>query len=148
MMQYYLLILTGLFYVVSGNPAQYKDCGSKASALKGVDITPCEGPVCLLERGTNVTIKVTFEPNKVIKTTKVIVHGIIAGVPVPFPVPQVDACEKSGLTCPLQSQQQYTYHTILVVQKDYPKIKLLVKWEMQDETGEDVFCWEIPAQIN
>lgn len=32
---------------------------------------------------------------------KAIVHGIIMGVEVPFPLPQSDGCNESGMVCPL-----------------------------------------------
>jgi Niemann-Pick C2 protein len=54
---------------------------------------------------------------------KAVVHGIIAGVPMPFPFPQADACQNSGLACPLVSGQDYVYNTQLPISSSYPKVQ-------------------------
>ncbi|XP_014663156.1 PREDICTED: epididymal secretory protein E1-like [Priapulus caudatus] len=120
---------------------------SSQAQIKSVDVTPCKGNICVLERGSNVSIKVTFIPKQVMAKGKVVVHGVIAGVPIPFPPPVVDACQNSGLTCPLASGTPYTYTAVLPVLKVYPSVKCIVKWELRDQKGEDVFCWEMAAQI-
>jgi len=53
---------------------------------------------------------------------KAVVHGIIAGVPVPFPTSQPNACENSGLSCPLATGQNYTYSAVIPVSSSYPKV--------------------------
>lgn len=58
------------------------------------------------------------------QTSKAVVHGIIAGIAVPFPIPIEDGC-KSGIQCPIQKQQNYHYMTALPVKSEYPA----VSWE-------------------
>lgn len=55
------------------------------------------------------------------QTSKAVVHGIIAGVPVPFPIPMEDGC-KSGIQCPIQKQQSYHYVNALPVKSEYPSV--------------------------
>jgi len=78
---------------------------------------------------------------------KASVHGIISGIPMPFPFPQPDACVDSGLACPLQNGQDYTYTTQIPISSSYPKIKVVVKFELVEDHGKDLFCIEIPSAI-
>lgn len=55
------------------------------------------------------------------KTSKAIVHGVIAGVPVPYPIPNEDGC-KSGIKCPIQKQSSYSYINELPVKSEYPSV--------------------------
>lgn len=74
----------------SGTP--YKNCGGSESVLKSVEIIPCDlksGDRCVLDRGTNVTFKMSFLSEKSSKTLQAKIYGIIDYIPVPFPFPQV-----------------------------------------------------------
>lgn len=55
------------------------------------------------------------------QTSTAVVHGVIAGVPVPFPIPIEDGC-KSGIQCPIQKQQMYHYLNSLPVKSEYPAV--------------------------
>lgn len=59
------------------------------------------------------------------KTSTAVVHGIIAGVPIPFAIPIGDGC-KSGIQCPIQKQQTYHYQTKLPVKSEYPPVSVFV----------------------
>jgi hypothetical protein len=50
------------------------------------------------------------------------VHGVIQGVPIPWPLHDADACHLSGLTCPLQPGNNYHYTKTFLVLKSYPKV--------------------------
>jgi len=54
-------------------------------------------------------------------TSTAVVHGIIAGVHVPFPITNGDGC-KSGIECPIQKLQKYHYETALPVKSEYPSV--------------------------
>lgn len=56
--------------------------------------------------------------------SKAVVHGIIAGIPVPFPIPMEDGC-KSGIKCPIHTQQSYHYVNALPVKSEYPSVSCL-----------------------
>lgn len=51
-----------------------------------------------------------------------IVHGVIMGVEMPFPLANPDACVNSGLTCPLKKGVDYEYVQTLPVLRSYPKV--------------------------
>ena len=42
-----------------------------------------------------------IEEESDVTEVKAIVHGLIMGMEVPFPLPQADGCIDSGLTCPI-----------------------------------------------
>ena len=51
-----------------------------------------------------------------------ICHGIINGAPVPFPLPNSNACVDSGLECPLAAGTTYTYIQSLPIKQEYPEV--------------------------
>lgn len=105
-----------------------------------------------------------------VEKVNTVVHGIIEGLPIPFPLPNPDGCKETGLECPLVKGKTYSYATVLPVRKSYPKVRILnicfevrkfdfvyfrflsqisldVKWELQNEKGESIICVMIPAKI-
>ncbi|XP_029982425.1 NPC intracellular cholesterol transporter 2 [Sphaeramia orbicularis] len=137
------LSLIGFTFAV---PVKFIDCGSSSGKVDLVDIAPCPSQPCQLHRGDSYSVNVTFSSNVETDTSKAVVHGIIAGVPVPFPIPNDDGC-KSGIQCPIQKQQSYSYMNSLPVKTEYPTIKLTVKWELRDKDNNDLFCIKFPVQI-
>ncbi|XP_014364392.2 ecdysteroid-regulated 16 kDa protein [Papilio machaon] len=127
----------------------YTDCGSKLSTLQKVEVSGCSDNAkeCILKRNTNVSINLEFTPSKDIKNLETEVHGVIMNLPVPFPLPQPDACKDTGLSCPLKAGEVAKYKSTLPVLKSYPKVKVDVKWELKFDE-EDVVCILIPAKIN
>lgn len=76
------------------------------------------------------------------------VEGIIGGVPIPFPVPQPDAC-KGGVKCPVAQGDTDIATLSLPVEQSYPSISLSVKLELKaDDPGQDYVCLEFPAAIS
>jgi len=125
----------------------YTDCGSSATIQK-VEVIPCDNDdVCDLKTGSNATINISFTPKNDISKISAIVHGVVAGIPMPFHFPQVDACMNSGITCPVKSGTALAYSVQLPVLASYPKIKVIVKWELKDQRGKDIVCTEIPARL-
>ncbi|XP_034941625.1 NPC intracellular cholesterol transporter 2 homolog a-like [Chelonus insularis] len=126
------------------------DCGSKVGSYTNISITNCkpEASTCILKRGKVVTISITFNVDRDIKEVNAEVHGIIAGAALPFPFSQKDACSKSGLSCPLKKDNgPYTYSATLNILPIYPPLKVIVKWELKDENGDDIVCALIPSEI-
>ncbi|XP_061700097.1 NPC intracellular cholesterol transporter 2-like [Syngnathoides biaculeatus] len=138
-----LLCLIGL---TCADPVKYTDCGSPSGKVTMVDITPCTSQPCQLHKGQSYSVNVTFSSGVQSQTSKAVVHGIIAGVPVPFPIPVDDGC-KSGIRCPIQKQTGYHYVNELPVKTAYPAIKLVVEWELRDDLNQDLFCIRFPVQI-
>ncbi|KAJ6650008.1 Ecdysteroid-regulated 16 kDa protein [Pseudolycoriella hygida] len=132
----------------SGTP--YKNCGGSRSVIKSVQLTPCdeisEGH-CVLRRGINVTCSISFESEENSTTLTAKVFGIIGFVPVPFPCPQPNACENSGIECPMVKGHVYDYSLTAPILEKYPKKKLWVKGELKDDNDELVTCIELPIKI-
>nr|CAI5868422.1 unnamed protein product [Callosobruchus analis] len=80
-------------------------------------------------------------------TLKAEVHGIIATVPIPFPLPNDNACKDSGIECPIEPGKVYTYVATLPILKGYPNMSLTVKFELKNEKDVDVICVEFPVKI-
>ncbi|KAM3594388.1 uncharacterized protein V6R79_007011 [Siganus canaliculatus] len=140
------IVLFCLMGFTCADPVKYLDCGSSTGKVAIVDITPCPGLPCQLHKGQSYSVNVTFNSAVQSQTSKALVHGIIAGVSIPFPIPIEDGCQ-SGIQCPIQKQQNYHYVNALPVKSEYPAIKLVVKWELKDDDKKDLFCIEFPVQI-
>jgi Niemann-Pick C2 protein len=140
-------ILTVLLFVTftKAGKVDFEDCGSKLGKISEVDVSGCTTLPCSLPRGSTVKFEVTFEPNTNVSAATAVVHGILAGIPIPFPIPNPDGCKDSGLTCPLSAGKSYTYSTDLPVKTMYPSVKVIVKWELK--SNDDIFCMQIPVQI-
>ncbi|XP_060918658.1 NPC intracellular cholesterol transporter 2-like [Labrus mixtus] len=140
------IVLFCLMSFTCAEPVKFKDCGSATGKVAIVDISPCAVQPCQLKKGESYSVNVTFTSDVKSSTSTALVHGIIAGVPVPYPIPNEDGC-KSGIVCPIQPQQTYHYLNALPVKSAYPAIKLVVQWELKDETKKDLFCILFPVQI-
>lgn len=111
-----------------------------------VDIEPCDSEPCHLKKGQNYSITVTFVSAVESLKSMAVVHGIIAGVPIPFHITNSDGC-MSGINCPIHAKDQYKYTATLPVRVEYPSIKVTVEWELRDDAKKDLFCIEFPIQI-
>ncbi|KAM9340995.1 NPC intracellular cholesterol transporter 2-like [Symphorus nematophorus] len=140
------IVVLCLMGLTCADPVKFLDCGSTVGKVAVVDINPCASLPCQLHKGQSYSVNVTFSSAVESKTSTAVVHGIIAGVPVPFPIPIEDGC-KSGIQCPIQMQKNYHYLNSLPVKSEYPAIKLVVKWELRDDNKKDLFCIEFPVQI-
>ncbi|XP_053331607.1 NPC intracellular cholesterol transporter 2 [Spea bombifrons] len=127
-------------------PLVYKDCGCVKGTLVTVDVSPCPKQPCPLVKGETYTVNVTFTSKEDSTNLTAVVYGILLKVPVPFQIPEPDGC-KSGISCPIKSGQTYTYLTKLPIKKSYPSLKLVVRWMLQDDNNQSLFCWDIPVQI-
>lgn len=114
--------------------------------IKEVNVSPCPTQPCQLHKGQSYSVNVTFTSSTQSQNSTASVHGILAGVPIYFPIPQPDGC-KSGISCPIQKDKVYSYLNKLPVKSEYPSIKLVVEWTLKDDKKDDLFCWEIPVEI-
>ncbi|XP_036448601.1 NPC intracellular cholesterol transporter 2-like [Colossoma macropomum] len=139
-------LLLSLLAFTQAEQVKFADCGSVSGKVVEVDIQPCPNQPCQLHKGQSYSVNVTFSSVVESQTSKAVVHGVIAGVPVPFPIPTDDGC-KSGIQCPIQKQKVYSYVNGLPVKAEYPSIKLVVEWELRDDSSKDLFCIKFPVQI-
>ncbi|XP_003987882.1 NPC intracellular cholesterol transporter 2 [Felis catus] len=127
-------------------PVIFKDCGSGFGVIKELNVSPCPTQPCKLHKGQSYSVNVTFTSNVSSQGSKALVYGILMGVAVPFPIPEADGC-KSGINCPIQQGKTYSYLNKLPVKNEYPSIKVMVKWQLLGDKEQNLFCWEIPVQI-
>lgn len=148
-MKLLLFCLLSVVAIGSSTNVAFKDCGSALASGVKVDVQPCPGAPCPLKQGSNYTITITFQPNKAVNSINAAIHGIVAGVPVPFPFDHPNACDgSSGLHCPLAAGTTYKYSATLPVKSEYPAIKLYVQWELTDmDSNGDLVCVEIPVAV-
>ncbi|XP_022226983.1 NPC intracellular cholesterol transporter 2 homolog a [Drosophila obscura] len=128
---------------------EFSDCGSKTGkftrvVIEGCDTTKSE---CILKRNTTVSFSIDITLAEEATAVKTVVHGKVLGIEMPFPLANPNACVNSGLKCPLEKGASYRYTATLPVLRTYPKVSVLVKWELQDQNSEDIICVEIPAKI-
>ncbi|CAJ1073613.1 NPC intracellular cholesterol transporter 2-like [Xyrichtys novacula] len=140
------IVLLCLMGFTCADLVKFKDCGSESAKVAMVDINPCPVQPCQLKKGQSYSVNVTFTSDVQSQTSTAQVHGVIAGVPIPFPIPNEDGC-KSGIQCPIQPKLTYHYVNGLPVKTEYPAIKLVVKWELRDDNKKDLFCILFPVQI-
>ncbi|XP_067011753.1 NPC intracellular cholesterol transporter 2 homolog a [Anabrus simplex] len=140
----YFIVLLGSVILISAD-IPVEDCGSRHGSFSNVTLS-CPGTEeCILKRNTNVSLNIQFTPAENSKKVTAVVHGVIQGISVFFPIPNPDAC--SSVKCPLKKGENYSYSASFFVKKSYPKVKVGVKWELQDDNQEDIICVLIPAHI-
>ena len=131
----------------------YKDCSgvTPVGVINSLNISGCSSSPCKVKQGKNYTITVNFTTTESTSQLFADVHGIVAGVPVEFPLPQKDACEggKSGINCPIKSGGNYTYVASLPILKAYPPISVIVEWSLNDAKsgGNIIFCFLTPITV-
>ena len=149
--KYQLFVLFVILCYLGNVAPKYFDCSKKGS-IKSIMISggcnPAKSNECELKRNTNASVEVQFVSKEVTSKVQVSVHGIIAHIPVKFPVPDADACahKESGITCPTK-EQLYTYRNVIPVLAAYPKLKVAVKWELLDQNDDDLLCFVMNVQI-
>lgn len=139
-------LLLALIAAARAEPVRFKDCGSVVGVIKEVNVSPCSTQPCELHKGQSYSVNVTFTSGTQSINSTAEVHGILAGIPVPFPIPEPDGC-KSGISCPIQKDKTYSYLNKLPVKSEYPSIKLVVEWKLIDDKNQNLFCWRIPLEI-
>uniref|UniRef100_A0A0P4W5I0 MD-2-related lipid-recognition domain-containing protein n=1 Tax=Scylla olivacea TaxID=85551 RepID=A0A0P4W5I0_SCYOL len=144
-----------LFFLLSAaalaHAANIKDCGSKDATvdLANIVVTGCTSSSarCVFEKGKLASISLPFTPKFQTKRVKAQVHGVIHQMSVPFMLQNPNGCVHSGLQCPLNAGEKYTYTASLPVRNIYPSIELDVKWELLDENKKTLVCILIPVKL-
>nr|XP_058142169.1 NPC intracellular cholesterol transporter 2-like [Dasypus novemcinctus] len=140
------LLVLALSAAALAEPTHFLDCGSTVGVLKELNVSPCPTEPCQLHKGQSYSVNVTFSSNVQSQNSTALVHGILFGVEVPFQIPEPDGC-KSGIKCPILKDKTYSYLNKLPVKSEYPSVKLVVTWELQDDKKQSLFCWKIPVEI-
>jgi Niemann-Pick C2 protein len=87
-----------------------------------------------------------FQIDTSFKALKNLVYGTIAGVKVPFPLPQADACQ-NGIQCPVNQGTVNDETISLAILPEYPSVSVVVQFTVQDDSGKTVICALFPAKI-
>ncbi|KAL5278238.1 NPC2 family protein [Megaselia abdita] len=138
-----------LLFAVATSALQFKDCGSKGGKFTKVTVSNCDTTQkeCILKRNSTASITIDFSLGEDVSEVTTVVHGKIMGVEMPFILQNPNACEDSGLKCPLTKDSTYQYQATLPVLKSYPKVTVEVKWQLKDQNKQDIVCVLIPAKI-
>ncbi|KAK2582461.1 hypothetical protein KPH14_004767 [Odynerus spinipes] len=151
----HLLVLC-TFLFVSGvvevsDAVSFQDCGSKIGRFTAVTVSGCDTTkaACDLVRNTNASLTIDFIPSQDIEKVTAEVYGVIADLPIPFPLSHPDVCadQESNIHCPLKKDTPYSYKAILPVKREYPRLTVQVKWQLKNENKQDIVCVYIPAKI-
>ncbi|XP_076063275.1 NPC intracellular cholesterol transporter 2 homolog a-like [Oratosquilla oratoria] len=135
--------------VVSAVKIRTCDSATADVDFQHINITGCGRSVCIFKKGESAQMQLPFTPKYEVSSLTAKVHGIIAGIPIPFNGLPNDgnACISAGLKCPLKANQPVIYSASLPVQSIYPSITLKVKWELIDSKGQDVVCILFPVRL-
>ena len=142
-------VVAAAFISVISAKFVYKDCGSQVGKLVNVTVTGCNNSPCQVKKGNSYTIKVAFNSTESTDQAHAIVHGILDGISVAYPIDNPDGCKESGINCPIKSGSTYVYTSSLKILNAYPEVKVVVKWELADAAsgGNDLFCFETLVQV-
>ncbi|XP_064604087.1 ecdysteroid-regulated 16 kDa protein-like [Liolophura sinensis] len=122
---------------------------STKATIKSVELSGCSDSdvSCILKKGTNVTLHMTFTLKEDAKLLTAKVAGIIGPASIPFPLPNADACVNCGLNCPISTGTTVTYVIQLPIRKIYPQIKVVTRWSLIDTNQNVVTCFVVPTEI-
>ena len=146
----FLLGLMAFYGVVTeAMPVHFENCTNDPLHISAitVDVTPCSKEPCVFKKGTNVTCTISFTPTELVSNGTLKVYGILGGVPIPFPLPNPNACSDHGLTCPLKSEVPVELTITLPVKSEYPSVTVVAEFELEDQDSNNVFCFKIPVKI-
>lgn len=125
-----------------------KDCGSKKSKINFVALNNCQSLPCVIKKGTYANFTVNFTPNEEVTAGKIKVWGIMKPLPpIPFALDNDNLCQTPNISCPLQAGKAVTFGNHLEVKTIYPSISVINKWQVEEQHGEVLFCFEISLQI-
>lgn len=138
-----------LAVVAIANASPFSTCGSPKGTVSKVEIEGCSDSdkTCVLKKGHEAKLSITFKSDVDVEKLTVKAYGVIAGMPLPYPLPQSDACS-AGVHCPLKSGVEATYSQVFNVQRGYPSLSLKVKWTMLNEKNELITCVLIPVKLS
>ena len=146
-----LLFVSAMFALAALSSAkfEYKDCGGPVGKLMNISITGCSDSPCQVKKGNKYSIAVTFMSAEAADEAWAVVHGVLDGQAVPYPLDNPNGCKDSGIECPLKMNTAYTYKSSLTILNAFPEIKVVVKWELQDakSSGKDFFCFETLVEV-
>merc|ERR1712212_833128 len=145
-----IVLLAACFVFADGFrlTAKMLNCGSRATVdMKAIEISDCAGARCILTRGQKANLAIPFTPSTYVTQLTTKVHGMIAGIPIPFPLPEGETDAYKYTNCPIERHEPATYKYSLFVDPSFPALSVGVKWELVDQGGAVQVCIIFPATL-
>jgi len=146
----FVFVVSLIFCSVVNNPASstdFKDCGSELGTIQSFDVTDCPKLPCQFVKGNTYGMNLTFQAKAPSATATISIHGIIAGIPISFPLPESSAC-KLNCKCPINDKDVNDAELSLPVLPSYPSLSLYVQLEIKNnDLNKDYVCLKFPATI-
>lgn len=142
-----------LFFVCCRTVSSWTQCHDvpHSGTLTRLELSSCteDSLPCILKKGTAPSLKLSFKPVADTSSLSISVTARIAGLDLPFPGFDTDACDpKYGITCPLSKGVEYTYSNGFKIYELYPNIRNVTsKWQLKDASNAVIVCVEIPVSI-
>lgn len=88
------------------------------------DISNCSKFPCLFYKNSNITLHLNFTTKAEFQSLTNELFGTIAGVKVPFPLPENEksACS-NGIACPLAANQNFYQAVTIPILSSYPDVR-------------------------
>ena len=115
--------------------------------ITAIDVSPCDEDPCVLKRGGNATVNINFTPHEDVTTSKIYAWVFFGIVPVAVPVPNSDACQGHGLTCPLKSGVQVELAYSMFISEDFPSGSLKLDAGLSDQNGKSIICGKVTLKL-
>ena len=138
----FLVLLLAVASVIS-KQISFQNCteSRELGEITSIDLTPCEQDPCILKLGSNETVTINFTPHEVVTSAEINAYAIFGSERIPLPVPERDACQGHGLTCPLKSGVPVEFVYTISLSPDFPSgIKLQLKVEFMDQDNNSLIC--------
>nr|XP_058954984.1 NPC intracellular cholesterol transporter 2-like [Pocillopora verrucosa] len=144
-----VFLLVSLLAVVSCKKISYQKCPStkELGEIVSIDVTPCEEEPCVLKKGSNETVTITFIPHEVVTGAKIYAYAIKGPIHVRLPVPNPNACQDHGLSCPLKSGVQVEFVLVEFVSPSVPSGDVKLEAQIKDQDGKSLICGIVKLHI-
>jgi len=120
----------------------FQNCASQKEhgEVTSVDVTPCDEDPCIFKHGTNETVAVSFIPHEVVTRAKILAYAIKWGMRFPLPLPNPNACQGYGMTCPLKSSVPVKLTFTQEVSESAPSGSYKLEAILTDQNGDTIIC--------
>ncbi|TGZ71696.1 hypothetical protein CRM22_002501 [Opisthorchis felineus] len=125
----------------------FRDCGSEGARVTAVEITPCQIEPCVLRRGVEYVVRITFTASTNVNTRGFRAQGRVNFQPMLVPLPPNGVCTFVSPHCPIEAGESYTYSYSGAVPPDFSLGVTTLRWELLDGTGAPFVCIEIPVRV-
>jgi len=144
---FFVLLINLSVVLVSSEHILYHNCTRDVSHVFDVEMSPCPKFPCVFEKGQTVDVKIKFTAENDSPSLDAKVYGLVLNtIPIPYPLPNGDGCNNSGIICPVQKGVTYTYHGQFKVEEMYPAIQIIVRWKLIGAHGTEA-CFTFPMEI-